>query len=91
MPKSPKNPRDKPLRVAMGVRLVMLRKAKGLQQSDVAKGTGLSGSTISRIESGLQFPTLPALFRIATFLQVEPGKFLPDLEDLKLAGYKGPP
>lgn len=71
----------------MGLRLAMLRKQLGWNQTKVAEACDLSCATVSRVEKGSQFLTLPALFRLAAVLGVEPGKLIPDLEDLENAGY----
>ena len=78
---------DKAVRMAIGVRISMLRKNLGWNQGQLVEATGISSSTISRVEKGHQFLTLPGIFRMAAVLGVEPAQLLPDLEDLKNAGY----
>ncbi|MFJ7242943.1 helix-turn-helix domain-containing protein [Streptomyces olivaceus] len=55
---------------AVGPRLRDLRKRRGLKLSDVADATGLSSSTLSRLESGHRRPTLDVLIPLAQVYRV---------------------
>lgn len=55
---------------AVGPRLRELRNRRGLKLSDVADATGLSTSTLSRLESGLRRPTLDVLIPLARIYRV---------------------
>lgn len=56
--------------------LKKLRNKHKISQYKIAKDTGLSKSTISRIESFQQKPTLMVLYIIADYLQEDLGKIL---------------
>ncbi|WP_308102966.1 helix-turn-helix transcriptional regulator [Lentzea sp. CC55] len=64
---TPPEPADQPKELvesmlgAVGPRLRDLRQRRQLKLSDVAKATGLSTSTLSRLESGHRRPTLDVL------------------------------
>lgn len=53
--------------------------------SDVARGTGLSLSHVSRVFSGKRAPTVQAARRIARYLGIEVGELLSQLERLETA------
>jgi transcriptional regulator with XRE-family HTH domain/KaiC/GvpD/RAD55 family RecA-like ATPase len=55
----------------LGDRLKTLRLQKGFSQTELARLTGVTASTISQIESNLIFPSLPALYRMSEILSVE--------------------
>lgn len=57
----------------LGSRIRSLRTHANLSQTDLAKRVGVTPSSISQIESGLIYPSLPALFRMAEVLSVEIG------------------
>ena len=61
--------------INLGARLKDLRTRRGLPQTELAKLIGVTPSTISQIESGLIYPSLPALFKIAEILSVEVSSF----------------
>ncbi|WP_329792550.1 XRE family transcriptional regulator [Lentzea sp. DG1S-22] len=75
MQTSPK-PADQPKELvesmlgAVGPRLRDLRQRRQLKLSDVAKATGLSTSTLSRLESGHRRPTLDVLIPLAQVYRV---------------------
>lgn len=50
---------------AVGPRLKQLRLRRGLTLADLAAGTGISVSTLSRLEAGLRRPTLEQLLPLA--------------------------
>ena len=64
-----------PASIDLGGRLKALRTRKGLSQKELAGMVGVTPSTISQVESNLIYPSLPALFKIAQILAVEPGYF----------------
>jgi len=57
----------------LGSRIKSMRAHANLSQTDLAKRVGVTPSSISQIESGLIYPSLPALFRMAEVLSVEIG------------------
>ncbi|BDD85709.1 helix-turn-helix domain-containing protein [Desulfofustis limnaeus] len=67
---SPKSPDE---RFDLGTRIKAIRSKQGLSQKQLADLTGVTPSTISQVEKNLIYPSLPALFRIAESLSVDPG------------------
>jgi transcriptional regulator with XRE-family HTH domain/KaiC/GvpD/RAD55 family RecA-like ATPase len=59
----------------LSARLKTLRKAKGLSQKALARGIGVTPSTISQIEGNLIYPSLPALVKMAEILAVDVSAF----------------
>jgi transcriptional regulator with XRE-family HTH domain len=57
--------------IDIGSSLKRIRKIRGLSQAELAKLVGLSPSAVSQIESGLIYPSIPALFKMAEVLSVE--------------------
>lgn len=55
---------------AMGPRLKYLRLRRDVTLADLARDTGISVSTLSRLESGLRRPTLEQLLPLARFYRV---------------------
>lgn len=53
-------------------KLVYIRKKQFLTQRELATLTGMSPSTINRIEKGLQKPTFKTIKALARALKVEP-------------------
>lgn len=72
------------LRLAIGARIRVNRKALRLSQETLAKSADLSRGQIANVELGRIQPSLPALLRIAWALDLEPARLLPDLEDLAI-------
>jgi transcriptional regulator with XRE-family HTH domain len=56
-------------------RLKTLRQARGLSQKALARGIGVTPSTISQIEGNLIYPSLPALVKMAEILEVDLSTF----------------
>ena len=56
----------------IGVRIKSLRRGRGLTQEQVAERADLSVNYLSRIERGLENPTLETLLSLAKALKVEP-------------------
>lgn len=60
------------LQIELTVNLLRLtRLGQGLTMRDVAKGTGISYSTIQYIESGRQVPALDTLLMLANFYNLD--------------------
>ena len=55
----------------LGKRIKELRKSKGLTQEDLAESVGIDSKHLSRIECGVNFPSLDLLGKIAGVLNVE--------------------
>jgi transcriptional regulator with XRE-family HTH domain len=62
--------------IDIGSSLRRMRKIRGLSQAELAKLVGLSPSAVSQIESGLIYPSIPALFKMAEVLSAELGSLL---------------
>ncbi len=56
----------------MGARIKSLRRGRGRTQEQVAERAGLSVNYLSRIERGLENPTLETLLSLGEALKVEP-------------------
>lgn len=67
-----KKVRDPELRTRFGEVLRTARHARGLTQEALAGETGLDVSFISRVERGLQAPSIEVVFALAAALQVKP-------------------
>jgi len=65
-------------KVDLGARIRSLRSGARLSQTGLAKQVGVTPSTISQIESGLIYPSLPALFRMAEVFATDMGSFFND-------------
>lgn len=55
----------------LGKRIKELRKATGLTQEKLAEAIGIETTSLSGIESGRHFPSLPTLEKISNKLNVE--------------------
>lgn len=66
----------------LGLRLREFRIKRGLSQTELAKLTGVTPSSISQIESNLIYPSLPGLLKIAEVLGVEVGSFFQKSADM---------
>jgi transcriptional regulator with XRE-family HTH domain len=51
-------------------RIRVLRAKKHLKQNEIAKILGIKGQTLSMIERGEQYPTIPQISAIANFFEV---------------------
>ena len=58
-------------RLNLSARLKSLRQGRGMSQKDLARGIGVTPSTISQIEGNLIYPSLPALVKMAEILAVD--------------------
>jgi transcriptional regulator with XRE-family HTH domain/KaiC/GvpD/RAD55 family RecA-like ATPase len=64
-----------PGKTDLGARIRSLRLQAQLSQTALAKRVGVTPSTISQVESGLIYPSLPALFRMAEVFSTDMGSF----------------
>ncbi len=71
---------DKLLSTRVGTVLCELREAKNLSQEKFANLCDLDRSYISRIERGLQSPSVKNLFVICEVLEIKPSEFLKRVE-----------
>jgi transcriptional regulator with XRE-family HTH domain len=60
-----------PVPYELGRIIKELRRQRRISQTQLARLVGVTGSTISQVESNLILPSLPALFRIADILEVD--------------------
>ena len=60
----------------LGKRAKELRVAMGLSQEEVAFRAGMKRSYLSDLERGVRNPTVRALSRLASALEVEPARLL---------------
>jgi transcriptional regulator with XRE-family HTH domain/KaiC/GvpD/RAD55 family RecA-like ATPase len=65
-------------KMELGQRIKSMRSRAGLSQTDLAKRVGVTPSSISQIEGGLIYPSLPALFRMADVFAVDMGSLFKD-------------
>lgn len=61
--------------VSMGPRIKALRTKRGIPQKKLAKLVGVTPSTISQVETGLIYPSIPALLKMAEVLSVDMSSF----------------
>jgi transcriptional regulator with XRE-family HTH domain len=64
--------------IDIGERVKKIRKRKTMSQKEMATLVGVTPSTISQIESGTIYPSIPALFKIAQVLDVPTAAFFKD-------------
>ena len=62
----------------VGIRMQLLRRARGLTQREVAALLGLSRATYASIERGRQGVGLDTAWKIAVILRASVGEFLPE-------------
>jgi len=67
---------------AIGRKIMMLRRRKGLTLSELARSAGVSKSTLSEIESGNVNPTINTLWAIARALGVSFGELVEPLQEI---------
>ena len=58
-----------------GLKVIELRKAKGLTQEILSCEIGMTQGTIARIERGGLTPSVETLAKLASFFEVSPGYF----------------
>lgn len=76
-PRSPANTAKDPELVALGARLLVLRKAAGLTQEALAHAAGLHWTYVGQIERGERNPTYKNLLKLAKGLDVELARLTP--------------
>ncbi len=64
--------------IDIGGRVKKIRERQAMPQKEMAALVGVTPSTISQIESGTIFPSIPALFKIAQVLNVSAAAFFGD-------------
>jgi transcriptional regulator with XRE-family HTH domain len=64
------------LKIAFGKVLLSLRSEKGLSQQELGDSCELERAYISRIERGLQLPSLTVIFKISSYFQITPGELI---------------
>lgn len=67
--------------IDLGGRLKQIRKRQAMAQKELAALVGVTPSTISQIESGTIYPSLPALYKIAEVLGVPVAGLFEDRSD----------
>ena len=67
--------------IDLGGRIKQIRKRQAMPQKELAALVGVTPSTISQIETGTIYPSLPALFKIAQVLNVSLAAFFQDRPD----------
>lgn len=65
--------------VIVGRRIRALREQKNLSQAQLAEATGVSRTSITQMEAGLQRATLETLYQLAKVFKVEIGAMLPEV------------
>lgn len=70
--------------------LATIRKSKGLSQTELAEAVGIKQATVSRIEKGVNNPSLDVAERIAVALEVNAVELfgLPELEQTVLQAFR---
>ncbi len=61
-----------PMNKYLGLKIKELRKAKGLTQSQLAEQINIDAKYLSRIETGLAYPSLKTIEKITEILHIEP-------------------
>ena len=72
-----------------GMRLQSLREQSGLTRAEVSSRTGISRSTLAKIEAGMNIPTIEQFIRLANSLRVRLPKLLMDVGVIRNAGHGG--
>jgi len=68
-----------PLSEFVGARIRLMREARGLTQKDLAVELGLTRTSITNMESGLQPPILEHVYSIAEALGIRAMSLLPEM------------
>jgi transcriptional regulator with XRE-family HTH domain len=76
-PRSATNTAKDPELVALGARVLTLRKAAGLTQESLAHAAGLHWTYVGQIERGERNPTYKNLLKLAKGLDVELARLAP--------------
>ncbi len=64
------------LRIAFGKALLNLRKENGVSQQELGDSCEVERAYISRIERGLQLPSLTVIFKLSSFFKITPGELV---------------
>lgn len=64
------------LKVAFGKVLLSLRSERRLSQQELGDSCEIERAYISRIERGLQLPSLTVIFKFSSFFQITPGELI---------------
>lgn len=67
----------------LGENIKRIRKCRGLSQQQLADATGINMQSLSKIERGVNFPTLENLKKITSVLDVTPNDLLCDAKKAK--------
>jgi transcriptional regulator with XRE-family HTH domain len=67
----------------IGERIRSVREEHGVNQSELARRSGVARNTINRIEHGHRIPSSETLEKLAMALDVEPGEFFPKARSLQ--------
>src|SRR5256885_14197918 len=67
-----------------GMRLQSLREQSGLTRAEVSSRTGISRSTLAKIEAGMNIPTIEQFIRLANSLRVRLPKLLMDVGVIRI-------
>ena len=70
----------KKISLPLGMRIEKLRKEMGLSRADLARQTGLSVETITRVEQQKEMPPVGAILQISRALCLDAGEFLTQAE-----------
>jgi transcriptional regulator with XRE-family HTH domain len=66
--------------IAFGQRLRELRAEHGISQDQLARKTGVHATAIGRLERGAREPRLTTILRLASGLDVRPGRLVDELD-----------
>jgi transcriptional regulator with XRE-family HTH domain len=69
----------------VGKRIQVLRESKQVTKVDLAKSSGISRTSLTKIEAGAQLPQLPALYVISKILDVAISELLPNYQEVEVA------
>ncbi len=67
-----------------GLRLQSLREQSGLSRAEVSLRTGISRSTLAKIEAGVNIPTIEQFIRLANSLRLRLPKLLMDVGVIRM-------
>ena len=71
---------QKNLKKEFGKRIRLLRKTRGMTQTQLAEKAGIHSSFLSSVERGIMNASLESIVAIAKALEVHPGKLFPGVE-----------
>lgn len=67
----------------IGLRIREARKQRGMRQEELAASMGVTRTSVSNYERGVQNLTIESLYSLCEALKLEPYTLLPHLEDVK--------